>query len=301
MSQFNNVQMTSQIVDVNVEGNFDDDDAVSPSNATYIDYDRLYVCETLRGARLLHTDYTCYYCLECLQTMIGVEPNLEIMYVHRLKTLGVDALQSIECENCECSLVQRFAATSCQDCAEFCASLYRTVLSNCLAVTKTPPVTDCVFSDASDYVDYNYSSDRRKILKDIILNPIKLYDVQPDDNMKWLAEFDVSVYECYFPVSKLEDLKVRARAHFINKEYVINNKKNDNEELLKLLAVAQLMETTDDTPSTADIICALHLYETENRIDTTQSTKRQCSQNDDNKKNVNKLMCVPLAKRNRID
>ncbi|QWO71645.1 hypothetical protein [Orgyia pseudotsugata single capsid nuclopolyhedrovirus] len=246
------------------------DDDGDDSQTIEINYDCLYVCETVRGARLRFTDHSCYYCVECVQPMICVEPKLEILFMHKIKALRVDALQCIECENCKHSLVQRFPITSCQDCSEFCNNLYKRAVSD-----GSVALSSNLLSDHVDYVNYEYSSERKDIIKHLILNPMDLYTSEFKTSLKWLVDLNTRLYDCYFSETKMQDLKNRAQCHLYNNDYLKRAKIQDGEQILELLAVAQLMETSNETPDVADIMCVIDEYKINDKcldVETTTTT-----------------------------
>nr|WUR10740.1 hypothetical protein Caab_031 [Calliteara abietis nucleopolyhedrovirus] len=172
-----------------------------------LNLDELYVCEIVRAVRIDGASFFYYHCPSCIEALTPLigDRHLNVIFRHEIKMLGLDVLQTIVCERCQRSVIQRFYVTTCQDCSEFCRSLYTTLIEQNQITFITKPSSS--LGDYNDYLDENNTYERRLTIRNLIDNPMLMYSDEYSDDVKWLGELAVRQYDCYFPVDKLEQLK----------------------------------------------------------------------------------------------
>ncbi|QHB21769.1 orf110 [Artaxa digramma nucleopolyhedrovirus] len=106
------------VVDTNNEDNEDN---------AFVNFDRLYVCETVTAIVLNEQNKYCL-CLSCFGDLFECRENITTVFrpvkIHTMKMLHECNLCSTTCRQCEKSLVVHSKASTCDSCLSYCLGVY---------------------------------------------------------------------------------------------------------------------------------------------------------------------------------
>ncbi|AWW14461.1 hypothetical protein KM620_gp101 [Hyposidra talaca nucleopolyhedrovirus] len=96
-----------------------------------INFNDLYVCETIRCVRLVDATGTRYKCIKCAQT----EPVLiDLIFKHELRPIQSTNVDLYVCHVCKEPTKTLAAVDDCDDCSNFCNNVYMFKINNGLSI-----------------------------------------------------------------------------------------------------------------------------------------------------------------------